>query len=171
MGWLPPSTIGTFLRSFSFGHSRQLDVVSAEVMARAWAAGAGPGDEPVTIDLDSSIHETYGLQKQGGVKFTYTHVRGYHPLYATMAATGDVVHTRLRGGNSHTARGATSFLGETFARARSAGAAGPLTMRADSGFYSKKVVDACKKADVRFSITVKMSKSLRVRMSKIPEED
>lgn len=166
-----PSTIGTFLRSFSFGHSRQLDLVSGELTARAWAAGTGPGEQPVTIDVDSSIHETYGLQKQGGVKFTYTHVRGYHPLYATMAGTSDVIHTRLRGGNSHTARGAPSFLAETFARARSAGATGPLTMRADSGFYSKKVVDACKKAEVRFSITVKMSKSLRARISKIPEDD
>lgn len=166
-----PSTIGTFLRSFTWGHACQVDKVAGEVLARAWAAGAGPGEAPVTIDVDSSIVETYGLAKQGGAKFTYTHTRGYHPLFATMAATCDVVHSRLRGGNSHTARGAASFLTETFARARAGGASGPLTLRADAGFYSKNVVDACKKAGVAFSITVKLSKSLRGLVSKIAEDD
>ncbi len=56
-----PSTLGTFLRSFRWGHVRQLDRVSRELLARAWAAGAGPGDGPLTIDLDSTICETYGL--------------------------------------------------------------------------------------------------------------
>ena len=73
---LAPSTLGTFLRSFTWGHARQLDTVSGLLLARAWSAGAGPGDEPFTIDVDSSIHETYGLAKQGGTKFTYNHVRG-----------------------------------------------------------------------------------------------
>ena len=56
-----PSTLGTFLRSFRWGHVRQLDRVSRELLARAWAAGAGPGDAPLTIDLDSTICETYGV--------------------------------------------------------------------------------------------------------------
>ena len=60
-----PSTLGTFLRSFSWGHVRQLDRVSRELLARAWQAGAGPGDGPFTIDLDSTICETYGLAKGG----------------------------------------------------------------------------------------------------------
>ncbi len=60
-----PSTLGTFLRSFRWGHVRQLDRVSREVMARAWVAGAGPGDDPLTIDLDSTVCETYGLAKEG----------------------------------------------------------------------------------------------------------
>ena len=60
-----PSTLGTFLRSFRWGHVRQLDRVSRELLARAWAAGAGPGDAPFTIDLDSTICETYGLAKEG----------------------------------------------------------------------------------------------------------
>ena len=170
-GVAAPSTIGTFLRSFTWGHSRQIDAVAAEVLARAWSAGAGPGDTSVTIDVDSSIVETYGLAKQGGTRFTYTHVRGYHPLFATMAATSDVIHTRLRAGNSHTARGAAGFLAETFARARKAGASGPLTLRADSGFYSRAVVDACTKANVAYSVTVKLSKSLHGLISKIPEAD
>jgi len=165
-----PSTIGTFLRSFTWGHARQLDRVSAELLVRGWAAGAGPGDGPVTIDVDSSICETYGLAKQGGTRFTYIHTRGYHPLFATMADSGDVIHSRLRGGNSHTARGAASFLAETFARARTAGATGALRLRADAGFYSRNVVEACQKADVRFSITVKLSKGLHAVISGIPEE-
>jgi hypothetical protein len=168
---LAPSTIGTFLRSFTWGHARQLDKVAGEVLARAWAAGAGPGDGPLTIDVGSSIVETYGLQKQGGSRFTYTHVRGYHPLFATMAATGDVVHARLRGGNSNTARGAASFLAETFARATAAGATGPVSLRADAGFYSRHVVEACQRANVRFSITVKLSRSMHALISEIPEED
>jgi DDE family transposase len=170
-GVLAPSTIGVFLRSFTWGHARQLDKVAAEVLTRAWAAGAGPEAAPVTIDVDSSICETYGLQKQGATRFTYTHVRGYHPLLATVAATAEVLHARLRGGNSHTARGAPSFLAETFARARTAGATGPLCLRADSGFYSKVVVDACKKAEVAFSITAKLYRSMHAVISQIPEDD
>ena len=127
------STLGTFLRSFTWGHARQLDKVAGEVLRRAWQAGAGPGDNPVTIDVDSSIHETYGLAKQGGTKFTYTKVRGYHPLYSVIAGTGDVIGCRLRGANAHSGRGAASFLTETFNRVRAAGATGPLTLPADSG--------------------------------------
>lgn len=164
-----PSTIGTFLRSFTWGHARQLDAVAGEVLTRAWKAGAGPGDTAVTIDVDSSIVETYGLAKQGGSRFTYSHVRGYHPLFATIAGTGDVVHSRLRGGPAHTARGAASFLAETFARVRAAGASGPLVVRADSGFYNTKVVAACRAADVGFSVTTKMSKGLHKIIDKIPE--
>jgi len=167
---LAPSTLGTFLRSFTWGHSRQLDKVSGEVLARAWAAGAGPGDAPVTIDVDSSVCETYGLKKQGGAKFTYNHVRGYHPLFAVVAGTADVVHSRLRGGNANSGRGAAGFLTEAFGRVRAAGATGPLTLRADSGFYSGKVADACRKANVRFSITVKLNKGLHKVIAKIPED-
>ena len=60
-----PSTLGTFLCSFRWGHVRQLDRVSRELLARAWAAGAGPSDAPFTIDLDSTICETCGLAKEG----------------------------------------------------------------------------------------------------------
>ncbi|MGO9874647.1 MAG: IS1380 family transposase [Acidimicrobiia bacterium] len=165
---LAPSTLGTFLRSFTWGHSRQLDRVSGELLARAWAGGGGGGDLPVTVDVDSTICETYGFAKQGGV-FGYTKVRGYHPLVAVIAGTGDVVHCRLRGGNANSGRGAKSFLVETFNRVRAAGATGPMTLRADSGFYSRNVVDACGHADVRFSITVKLSKALHKAIAAIPD--
>jgi len=164
-----PSTLGTFLRSVSWAHARQLDVVSRAALARAWAVGAGPGSAPFTIDLDSTICETYGLHKQGGSRFTYTHVRGYHPLLAVGAGTADVLHSRLRGGPAHTARGAAGFLAETFARVREAGSSGPLVVRADSGFYSAGVTRACRKAGARFSITVKLSEGLHALISRVPE--
>jgi hypothetical protein len=164
-----PSTLGTFLRSFTWGHARQLDKVSAQLLARAWAAGAGPGDMPVTLDVDSTICETYGLAKQGGV-FGHTKVRGYHPLVAVVAGTSEVVHCRLRGGNANSGRGAASFVTETFTRVRAAGASGPLTLRADSGFYSAKVVAACRKADVRFSVTVKLHPALRSTIVAIADD-
>jgi hypothetical protein len=166
-----PSTLGTFLRSFRFGHVRQLDRVSRALLARAWATAAGPGEGPFTIDVDSTICETYGLAKEGGTHHTYTHVRGYHPLLAVAAGTGDILHTRLRGGNANTARGAANFVTETVERVRAAGATGELTLRADSGFYTHAVVAAARKRKVRYSITIRQSAPLRQKIEAIPEED
>lgn len=131
--------------------------------------GAGPGSSPLTIDLDSSICETFGLKKEGG-RFGHTGVRGYHPLLAVRATTGEVLHSRLRGGQAHTGKGAGSFFTECFARVREAGATGKITVRADSGFYSQKVVTACERAGADYSITTKMSPGLRKQIGKIPEE-
>ena len=166
-----PSTLGTFLRSFRWGQVRQLDRVSRELLARAWAAGAGPSDAPFTIDLDSTICETYGLAKEGARHHGYTGQRGYHPLLAVAAGTGDVLMARLREGRAHTARGAAHFLRETVGRVRYAGARGQLTVRADSGFYTHAVVAVCRRMDVRFSITIRQHKSLRNLIEAIPEED
>ena len=156
-----PSTLGTFLRSFRWGHVRQLDRVSRELLARAWAAGAGPGDGPLTIDLDSTICETYGLAKEGARHHGYTGQRGYHPLLAVAAGTGDVLMARLREGRANTARGAAHFLRETVGRVRYAGATRQLTMRADSGFYAHAIVALCRKMNVRFSITIRQHARLR----------
>ena len=166
-----PSTLGTFLRSFRWGHVRQLDRVSRELLARAWQAGAGPGDTPLTIDLDSTICETYGLAKEGARHHGYTGARGYHPLLAIAAGTGDVLMSRLREGRANTARGGAHFLRETVGRVRNAGASGQLTMRADSGFYAHALVAVCREMDVRFSITIRQSASLRHLMEAIPEDD
>ena len=166
-----PSTLGTFLRSFRWGHVRQLDRVSRELLARAWAAGAGPGDGPLTIDIDSTICETYGLSKEGARHHGYTGQRGYHPLLAVAAGTGEVLMARLREGRANTARGAAHFLRETLGRVRYAGAKGQLTVRADSGFYTHAVVQACRKMKVRFSITVRLRQNLRDLIEAIPEAD
>ncbi len=92
-----PSTLGTFLRSFRWGHVRQLDRVSPPVVGPGLAAGAGPGD----IDLDSTICET--MAKEGARHHGYTGARGYHPLLAIAAGTGDVLMSRLREGRANTA--------------------------------------------------------------------
>ena len=149
-----PSTLGTFLRSFRWGHVRQLDRVSRELLSRAWAAGAGPGEGPLTIDLDSTMCETYGLPKEGARHHGYTGQRGYHPLLAIAAGTGEVLMSRLREGRANTVRGAAHFLRETVGRVRHAGARGQLTVRADSGFYAHALVVVCREMDVRFSITI-----------------
>ena len=164
-----PSTLGAFLRSFRWGHVRQLDRVSRELLARAWQAGAGPGDAPFTIDLDSTICETYGLAKEGARHHGYTGARGYHPLLAVVAGAGDVLMSRPREGRANTARGAAHFLRETVGRVRYAGASGQITLRADSGFYTHAVAAVCRKLDVRFSITIRQHKSLRNLIEAIPE--
>ena len=165
-----PSTLGAFLRSFRWGHVGQLDRVSRDLLARAWEAGAGPGDAPFTIDLDSTICETYGLAKEGARHHGYTGKRGYHPLLGIAAGTGDVLMARLREGRANTARGAAHFLRETVSRVRHAGASGQLTVRADSGFYTHGVVAACREMDVRFSITIRQHKSLHNLIAAIPED-
>ena len=166
-----PSTLGTFLRSFRWGHVRQLDRVSRELLARAWAAGTGPGEGPLTIDLDSTMCETYGLAKEGARHHGYTGQRGYHPLLAIAAGTGEVLMSRLREGRANTARGAAHFLRETVGRVRHAGARGQLTVRADSGFYAHALVVVCREMDVRFSITIRQHARLRELIEAIPEED
>ncbi len=166
-----PSTLGTFLRSFRWGHVRQLDRVTRHLLARAWVAGVGPGDAPFTIDLDSTLCETYGLAKQGAQRPGYSGARGYHPLLAVAAGTGDVLMARLREGRAHTVRGAAHFLRETVSRVRHAGASGQLTMRADSGFYAQAVVANCRKLDVRFSITIRQQTSHARLFEAIPEEE
>ena len=166
-----PSTLGTFLRSFRWGHVRQLDRVSRQLLARAWAAGAGPGDSPLTIDLDSTICETYGVAKEGTRHHVYTGARGYHPLLAIAAGTGEVLLARPSRSRANTARGAAHFLRETVGRVRYGGARGQLTVRADSGFYTHAVVALCRQLDVRFSITIRQHASLRNLIDAIPEED
>ena len=166
-----PSTLGTFLRSFRWGHVRQLDRVSRELLAGAWAVGAGPSDDPLTIDLDSTVCETFGLAKEGAQRHNYASQRGYHPLLAIAAGTGEVLMCRLRQGRANTVRGAAHFLRETVGRVRCAGARGPLTLRADSGFYTHVMVAACRKMDVRFSITIRQHQSVRNIIEAIPEAD
>src|SRR2546421_3705395 len=94
---MAPSTLGTFLRSFSFGHVRQLDRVLAESIRRAWLAGAGPGAERLVIDIDSFVGGVHGSAKQGA-GLGYTGERGYHPILATRSGTNEVLHVRLRPG-------------------------------------------------------------------------
>ncbi len=166
---MAPSTLGTFLRSFTFGHIRQLDRAAGVALRRAWAAGAGPGEEPMTIDLDSTVCEVHGYQK-GGATYGYTRQLGYHPLLATRASTGEVLHARQRTGKAASGRGSAQFLSETAARVRRAGATGPLTVRADSGFWSERFISRCKALQVAFSITVRQTSQVKAAIAAIPED-
>ena len=88
---MAPSTLGTFLRAFTFGHVRQLEAVVGEVLGRTWALGAGPGSSQLVIDVDSNIWEVEGHHKHAAA-FGYTKVLGYHPILASRADTGEVLH-------------------------------------------------------------------------------
>jgi hypothetical protein len=162
------STVGTFLRAFTFGHVRQLDKVTGEVLARAWAAGAGPGEGPLMVDVDSTICEVHGYHKQGAC-YGYTRTLGDHPLLATRADTGEVLHARLRKGSANTARGILRFVDELVARLRRAGASGELTLRMDSGFWSAKLIRRLRVHKVRYSITVRQTKTVRAAIAAIPD--
>jgi hypothetical protein len=164
-----PSTLGTFLRSFTFGHVRQLDRVMAGALAGAWAAGAGPGDERLVVDVDSFVGEVFGRSKQGAA-FGYTRVRGYHPLIATRADTGEVLHVRLRTGSANTSRGMLRFCDELIARVERAGARGPKLLRADSGFWSNTTFERLDRAGWRFSIGVRLQPAVRAAIEQIDEQ-
>jgi hypothetical protein len=164
------STVGTWLRSFTFGHVRQLDRVTETILGRAWAAGAGPDDGPLVVDVDSTICEVHGYHKQGAC-YGYTHRLGYHPLLATRADSGEVLHARLRKGAANTARGILRFVDELVARLRRAGAAGELTFRMDSGFWSANLIRRLRRHRVRYSITVRQTKTVRAAIAQIPEHD
>jgi DDE family transposase len=166
---MAPSTLGTFLRSFSFGHVRQLDRVLAESIRRAWSAGAGPGGERVVIDIDSFVGEVHGREKQGA-GFGYTAERGYHPILATRSGTGEVLHVRLRKGQAGSGRGALRFVQELLARMRRAGATGEILLRADSAFWNKRVLSYLAEKGCRYSVAVTMQRVVAERIALIPEQ-
>jgi hypothetical protein len=151
---MAPSTLGTFLRAFTFGHVRQLEAVTAELLRRAWAMGAGPGPRRLVIDVDSTICEVAGKHKQGA-GFGYTKVLGYHPLLATRADTGEVLHARMRKGSANTSRGVRRFIEELTARVRRAGASGELVLRCDSGFWSNDTIATLSRLKVRYTMAVR----------------
>jgi hypothetical protein len=168
-GWLPaPSTLGTFLRAFTFGHVRQLDRLLGAALERAWKAGAGPGSGRLIVDVDSFVGEVFGRAKQGAA-FGYTRKRGYHPIVASRADTGEVLHVRLRNGSANTSRGMLRFTDELIARVARAGATGPRLLRADSGFWSQKIFARLAKAGWSYSIGVRLQPHVRAAIEQIRE--
>jgi Transposase DDE domain group 1 len=163
-----PSTLGTFLRAFTFGHVRQLDRVLGEALKRAWAAGAGPGARRLVVDVDSFIGEVHGYRKQGAT-FGYTRRRGYHPLLATRADSGEVLHVRLRKGSAGSPRGVLRFVDELVARVTRAGATGPRLLRADSAFWNKKLIARLERAGWQYSISVRLQYWVPAAIAQIPE--
>jgi len=168
-GWAPaPSTLGTFLRAFTFGHVRQLDKLLGEALVRAWRAGAGPGEGRLVIDVDSFVGEVCGRLKQGAA-YGYTRLLGYHPILATRADTREVLHIRLRTGSANTQKGMLRFTEELIARISRAGASGVKLLRADSGFWNTKVFTRLEQAGWQYSIGVRMQQGIRRAVEAIDE--
>jgi hypothetical protein len=168
---MAPSTLGTFLRSFTFGHVRQFEKVIGQTLAAAWAAGAGPGDERLVVDIDSTIDEVHGKKKHGAA-YGYTKKLGYHPILATRASTGEILHARMRKGSANTQRGVKRFIEELVPRLRRAGATGEIVLRVDSGFWSKETVAVLGRLGARYTMAVRTgTKALASAIAGIAEDD
>ena len=167
---MAPSTLGTFLRAFTFGHVRQFERVIGEALAGAWALGAGPGDGRLVVDIDSTIDEVHGKKKHGAA-YGYTKKLGYHPMLATLAATGEILHARLRKGSANTQRGIKRFVEELVARLRRAGATGQIVMRFDSGFWSGETIGVLGRLGVNYTMAVRTGvKAVNRAISAIAED-
>ena len=139
-----------------------------EALRRAWKQGGGPGNKPVTIDVDSTVREVSGKNKQGAA-YGHTKQWGYHPLLAVRAGTGEVVAARLRGGGSR--RGQVDFTAEAVRRVRRAGASGPITVRADAGFWSYRLIETLDRLGAGWSISIPLRANVRAAAEAIPEEN
>ena len=166
---MAPSTIGTFLRSFTFGFVRQLDAVAARLLANAWAAGAGPDDTDLVIDLDSTICEVHGHAKQGA-GYGYTKCLGYHPLVATRAGTGEILFSRMRKGSAGSSRGINRFVDELAGILKRANATGAKCVRADSGFWSWELLRTLDRHRMTWSITVTNHAKVKAAIASIPDD-
>jgi hypothetical protein len=174
-----PSTLGSFLRSFTWGNVRQLEQVSRELLAElARRAPLLPGAGTLAfVDVDSMQRRVYGHNKQGAA-FGHTKisgktvlVRGLNTLAATVStplAAPVIAATRLRGGSANTARGVAGFTAEAIGTARGAGCNGTIVARGDSGLYGAAFAGACRRAGAYFSVTAKMDPAVRRAIASIP---
>jgi hypothetical protein len=169
-----PSTLGTFLRCFTFGHVRQLDAVVAGLLARLTAATPvlPDADQLVFVDLDDTVRQTYGYAKQGAGR-GYTGIKGLNALLAVISTPTSaplIAATRLRKGSTNSARGAAKLLADALATARRAGAAGLLLVRADSAYYGYDIVAAARRAGARFSVTARLTPTVVKAITSIDEQ-
>ena len=174
-----PSTLGTFLRTFTFGHVRQLDSVATAMLAELATRTpllAG-GDQVAYVDVDDTVKATYGYAKQGA-RYGYSGVKGLNALIATMStplSAPVICATRLRKGSTNSARGAARLVADALVAAKAAGAGGLdrkglIVLRADSACYNHDVIAAARRAKVRYSITARMSPALSTAISSISED-
>jgi hypothetical protein len=169
-----PSTLGTFLRAFRFGHVRQLDAVAARVLAglarHAPIIGAG---EPVTyLDIDDTIRATFGYAKQGA-GYGYSGVKGLNALLATVSSASSapvIVATRLRKGSANSARGAARLVADAIKTTRSCGVSGLVVLRADSAYYGADVIAAARRHRAHFSITARKDRAVTTAIGEIAED-
>src|SRR4051812_28388907 len=181
-GVYAPSTLGSFLRTFTYGHVRQLQAVARDTLiALASRVPLLDGTDVLTfVDIDSMLRRVYGKQKQG-VGFGHAKVggynvylRGYNPLITTVStplSAPVIAATRLRAGNAGSARGAASMIAEAITTARACGATGQIVVRADSAFYTKTVIGTCRRRDVRFSVTTRIDAKVRAACDSIAADE
>ncbi len=168
---MAPSTLGTFLRAFTFSHVRQFERVIGDTLERAWSLGAGPGANELVVDIDSTIREVFGKLKAGAA-YGYTKVLGYHPILATRADTGEILHARLRKGSANTQRGTKRFVEELVARLRRCGATGRIIMRFDSGYWSNETIKVLTRLGVSYTMAVRTgTKAIDNAIAEIPESN
>lgn len=176
-GVYAPSTLGSFLRSFTFGHVRQLDAVASRFLsglAERTPAVAGI-DEYAVVDIDDTIIEVHGYQKQGA-GFGYSGVRGLNAALATVTTTQAapmIVAQRLRKGATGSARGAKRLVNDalaTVAGLRSTAATGRVLVRADSAFYGHSAIGAAATAGADVSVTVRLDKRIKTVITSIPDD-
>jgi hypothetical protein len=173
-GIYAPSTLGSFLRAFAFGHVRQLDTVAARLVADL--AGQTPlltgAGQIAYLDVDDTIRATYGYAKQGA-GYGYSGVKGLNALLAalsTPSAAPVIVATRLRKGSANSARGAARLVADALRTSRACGASGLLVVRADSAFYGRDVIAAICRAKARFSITARQDLAVTRAIAAISED-
>src|SRR3954453_8812982 len=177
-GMRAPSTLGTFLRAFTFGHVRQLDAVAARLLAAL--AGQVPllpgADRVAYVDVDDTVRATHGYLKQGA-GFGYSGVNGLNALLgvvSTPTSAPVIAAARLRKGSTNSARGAVRLVTDTLTAAKAVGAdptAGSLVVvRMDSAFYNHDVIGVVRRAGAKFSVTVRMGPTVRAAIASIEDE-
>jgi len=172
-----PSTLGTFLRSFTHGHVQQLDAVGGDLLAGLTArvpgvvAGGNTAEGIAFIDVDDTIREVHGYAKQAAA-YGYTRVRGLNIQLATVStplAAPVIARARLRKGSTASAKGAGRLLAQAISTARSAGVRGQILCRADSAYYGWAFVGTAIRAKTWFSVTARMTKTVTAAIASIEE--
>jgi Transposase DDE domain group 1 len=169
-----PSTLGTFLRTFTFGHVRQLDAVASRLLINlAGHAPLLPGaDELAYVDIDDSVRQTYGYAKQGAGR-GYTGVKGLNALLAIVSTSSGapvIAAARLRKGSTNSVKGAARLVADALVTAKAAGATGVRVLRADSAFYSHDVIAAVLRHTSHFSITARQNPAIRKAIATIQDD-
>jgi hypothetical protein len=175
-----PSTLGSHLRSYTWGNVSQLEKAGRGLLAElARRAPLLPGADVLAfVDIDSMQKRVYGHAKQGA-KFGHTKIQGKSVLVRGLNALAAVISTpiaapvigatRLRGGNAASARGAASLATQAIAAARDCGCTGMIVARMDSAYYNAAVIGAIRAQGARFSVTAPMNSSVRAAIAAIPE--
>ncbi len=174
-----PSTLGTFLRSFTHGHVQQLDAIGGDLLAGlagrvpGVVAGANTAEGFACIDVDDTIREVHGYAKQAAA-YGYTGVRGLNIQLATVStplAAPVIARARLRKGSTASAKGAGRLLAQAITTARTAGVKGQILCRADSAYYGWAFVGTAIRKKTWFSVTARMTKTVTAAIAGIDQDD